>query len=363
MSQQLYIFGRPVSASNDNELGGPPDETRSPMATAYQRPQPPLNFGSDTLSFTDPRRYETKSQPQRTNEPNRLAFSDTSRGTRHESIPPVSQLLTPGSQPSIPPSPFSPQYTPELQRQSSLRSSHKDQTSERLPQIPGHPYQGMYQHSQPPAQVQDHGIVIQRRDNYQSSPPFHFDPKSHGQNQSPNVVPYAAYPPRDTQVPYAPQPQIARAVPLDVPQQYPHQQLAAVNTSNQTQQTYPMRTPGQYYQDILGNRPLSIDPGLGPERGESNSTNVIKPQPRVVSDALVPGEGPVWVYEDGTTCPKVVDGELVNANWGITKAGKPRKRLAMACTTCREKKIKCDPAEPKCVQCEKFGRECRFSTA
>ncbi|BDD58782.1 hypothetical protein MAP00_004033 [Monascus purpureus] len=53
----------------------------------------------------------------------------------------------------------------------------------------------------------------------------------------------------------------------------------------------------------------------------------------------------------------------VNANWGITKAGKPRKRLAQACLTCREKKIKCQPNLPRCDQCQKSGRDCRFENA
>jgi len=102
---------------------------------------------------------------------------------------------------------------------------------------------------------------------------------------------------------------------------------------------------------------------MASEQSPPTPSNSVKPQPRVVAERDVPGDGPSWVYEDGTTCKKVIDGEMVNAQWGVTKAGKPRKRLAIACTTCREKKIKCDPAEPKCVQCEKFGRECRFMTA
>lgn len=102
---------------------------------------------------------------------------------------------------------------------------------------------------------------------------------------------------------------------------------------------------------------------LDSEQGEQSSANNVKPLPRLVGEVDVPGEGPSWIYEDGTTCKKTIDGEPVNAQWGVTKAGKPRKRLAIACTTCREKKIKCDPAEPKCLQCEKFGRKCRFTTA
>jgi hypothetical protein len=82
-----------------------------------------------------------------------------------------------------------------------------------------------------------------------------------------------------------------------------------------------------------------------------------------VRQADVPGEGTCYFYDDGTHCKTVIDGEIVNAHWGVTKAGKPRKRLAIACITCREKKIKCDPDYPRCVQCEKFGRTCKFKNA
>ena len=85
--------------------------------------------------------------------------------------------------------------------------------------------------------------------------------------------------------------------------------------------------------------------------------------PRFVRQAEVAGEGLCYFYDDGTHCKAVIDGEVVNAHWGVTKAGKPRKRLAIACITCREKKIKCDPDFPRCVQCEKFGRVCKFKNA
>ncbi|KAI9749184.1 MAG: hypothetical protein M4579_006972 [Chaenotheca gracillima] len=85
--------------------------------------------------------------------------------------------------------------------------------------------------------------------------------------------------------------------------------------------------------------------------------------PRFVGERNVPGEGPCFFYDDGTHCKTIIDGEMVNAHWGVTKAGKPRKRLAVACLTCRDKKIKCDPDYPKCVQCEKFARICKFRNA
>jgi len=80
---------------------------------------------------------------------------------------------------------------------------------------------------------------------------------------------------------------------------------------------------------------------------------------RCVGQRDIPGEGLCYVYEDGTYCRAIIDGEPVNPSWGITKAGKPRKRLAQACLTCREKKIKCEPGYPKCHQCAKSQRACR----
>lgn len=104
--------------------------------------------------------------------------------------------------------------------------------------------------------------------------------------------------------------------------------------------------------------PVTTKDGLGPKIW--TGTQFL---PRFVRQAEVAGEGMCYFYDDGTHCKTHIDGEAVNAHWGVTKAGKPRKRLAIACITCREKKIKCDPDYPRCVQCEKFGRTCRFKNA
>lgn len=85
--------------------------------------------------------------------------------------------------------------------------------------------------------------------------------------------------------------------------------------------------------------------------------------PHVIDEQVIEGEGLCYLYSDGSYCPKTIDGEPVNASWGVTKAGKPRKRLAQACITCREKKIKCRPNLPKCDQSQKSGRSCRFMSA
>lgn len=118
--------------------------------------------------------------------------------------------------------------------------------------------------------------------------------------------------------------------------------------------TYPP-TPAS---TVSGDLPVLGKDGLGPKIW--TGTQFL---PRFVRQADVAGEGMCFFYDDGTHCKTVIDGELVNAHWGVTKAGKPRKRLAIACITCREKKIKCDPDYPRCVQCEKFGRVCKFKNA
>lgn len=94
-------------------------------------------------------------------------------------------------------------------------------------------------------------------------------------------------------------------------------------------------------------------------RRESKQPRIV----RLIGEGHIDRLGQCYIYSDGTHCPKWVKGELVNANWGLTKAGKPRKRLAQACVTCRDRKIKCHPAAPKCEQCQRSGKTCRFENA
>ncbi|OCL09486.1 hypothetical protein AOQ84DRAFT_431293 [Glonium stellatum] len=104
----------------------------------------------------------------------------------------------------------------------------------------------------------------------------------------------------------------------------------------------------------------SLDTPRAPARRRAESSQRAPARTsRCVGQRDISGEGLCYVYEDGSFCRVVIDGEPVNPSWGITKAGKPRKRLAQACLTCREKKIKCEPAIPKCHQCTKSQRVCR----
>ncbi|KAI9712369.1 MAG: hypothetical protein M1820_001582 [Bogoriella megaspora] len=104
--------------------------------------------------------------------------------------------------------------------------------------------------------------------------------------------------------------------------------------------------------------PATINSDFAPPPGP-RSVYDSRPPPQCIGKREVEGEGICWIFDDGTYYKTEVDGEPVNPQWGITKAGKARKRLAQACLTCREKKIKCEPGFPKCSQCEKTGKICK----
>lgn len=42
---------------------------------------------------------------------------------------------------------------------------------------------------------------------------------------------------------------------------------------------------------------------------------------RVIYEDNIPGKGLCYVYDDGTICPKEINGDAVNPEWGVTKAG------------------------------------------
>ena len=290
---------------------------------------------------------------------------ESSQKPPREQLPPLSSLFGSSQPPRPAPSPYS-ERSPVF----SAGSPHDG----RLPATPIHPdrpYEGSYFHRPPPArqplynsrpeQVERLGIPpppraaqvrlpeSPRYEHYASGSKSQAAPPVNNWAQQPSRADYF---PRDTSSSFR-----AHA---DHRQQPPthrietnQQQYREPNQSVPVTPTYPP-TPAS---TVSGDPTLSKD-GLGPKIW--TGTQFL---PRFVRQAEVPGEGMCYFYDDGTHCKTVIDGEIVNAHWGVTKAGKPRKRLAIACITCREKKIKCDPDYPRCVQCEKFGRICKFKNA
>ncbi|SCN81513.1 related to pathway-specific regulatory protein nit-4 [Fusarium fujikuroi] len=46
----------------------------------------------------------------------------------------------------------------------------------------------------------------------------------------------------------------------------------------------------------------------------------------------------------------------------VTVSGKPRQRSALACSTCRTKRVKCDGQRPSCSTCNTAGEVCEYTT-
>ncbi|KAL6722122.1 hypothetical protein ACLMJK_001228 [Lecanora helva] len=389
MSRGTYIgpFGRilPIPDDYDPERNKYPDnaldETRHNNMATYQLPPPErLQFGTDlTCGVTEPMRYNTISQSNSRHGSSHRLYVEPSRQSRHDQLPSVSQLLTPSTRSSVPsPPPRSPQQIPrpppeparEPPREPprTLSQSH-DPSSGQAARPPQHSNRQQYP-QQPPAmsQTQTASVVHPLSEEYHISPTTQNFPSQHTHNNSH----FHSYKPSFDSNSQQPYPTNFEQAGLP---RFPYQQHVSPTNDHtasifnpgaappQHIQTLKTPAPSQYLQNQMNPYHGVPDPQMVSEQSGQARSNVVKPQPRVIAERDIPGEGPSWVYEDGSTCKKVIDGEQVNAQWGVTKAGKPRKRLAIACTTCREKKIKCDPAEPKCVQCEKFGRECRFMTA
>ena len=244
----------------------------------------------------------------------RNTMGDLGRPQYMEQLPSVSQLLTPASQASVPASPFAQHRTLSTP---VLRPSYS------LPTHPtGHPLQPQLYHGHglpPISSYYAAGAGVQYQPSRSSSGPL--SPSSFEENS-------ARHP--------------ASALQADRGTLHYHQGHLP------THQNGPLAYSGANN---------NVPPHL------SRTQSVPHRVARVVDERIIPGEGVCYIYEDGSHCRKSIDGEGVNPEWGVTKAGKPRKRLAQACITCREKKIKCDPSYPKCVQCHKFSRECRFENA
>ncbi|RDW93068.1 Zn(II)2Cys6 transcription factor [Aspergillus mulundensis] len=325
MSSAYYIgpFGRmlPVADGPAEQEPDRPANLSVSGSHPYQLPPPrtsaPLQFGTDP--FLRPRnrgeRVDEEEGP-----------SGYSRNSRYqqpqpsEQLPSVSQLLTPAAQSSRSPSPYNPRafgiyLAPNDGRESPERLRYNG-TSTPRPQARA---AGLYENSK------THSDLITSPQSQNLPPISHISTHAGGNDVSRYLG----------------------------------------NNSNSFQPRQPAGFHG--YNEESNDRNTAAIPSSSPAESThlTATGKSAKPQVRlhVVDERYIEGEGLCYIYADGSHCPKIVDGMPVNANWGITKAGKPRKRLAQACLTCREKKIKCHPNLPKCDQCQKSGRECRFESA
>ncbi|MCJ1285421.1 hypothetical protein MMC26_004761 [Xylographa opegraphella] len=293
---------------------------------AHQPPLLPLpsrlDFASDpSPGFTDPHRYETISRSRRS----------TARSDTDAKLPSLNELLSPGPHVGLSASSF----------------PHRRGT--------GSPVEAGSAHSSPHSRAYSAPRFAPAENDFQL--PYPSASAAHSLHPTSTTT-------RETAQSYPP--------PIAPPPLYPHSTSRhhGARSSNPEFDRHawprPYPSPVHRHQWQRDDRPDArsaprLDTTAARQFGEAAMS--LKPARKVVGEKVMPGEGPCYVYEDGSHVQKFIDGEMVNAQWGVTKAGKPRKRLAIACMTCREKKIKCDPGEPKCVQCDKSGRECRFQTA
>ncbi|KAL4977099.1 hypothetical protein BDW66DRAFT_166034 [Aspergillus desertorum] len=322
MSSAYYIgpFGRmlPVTGGPAEQEPDRPANSSVPGSRPYQLPPPrtsaPLQFGTDP--FLRPR-Y----RGERIDEREEASGYSRSPGYQetNEQLPPVSQLLTPTALSSRSPSPYNPRAF-----EICLAPNDPGETSQRLRYN-----EASTHHTQAPSSI------------YESSK-AHPDVATSPQSQNlPPISHISTHAPGSNTPPYL------------------------SHNSFSPHPPYPPNFHG-YNEEPNGRNAVTIPPPSTANWTQRNPTGKsAKPQVRlhVVDERYIEGEGLCYIYADGSHCPKIIDGMPVNANWGITKAGKPRKRLAQACLTCREKKIKCHPNLPKCDQCQKSGRECRFESA
>ena len=290
---------------------------RTATMSAYQLPRPmpsKLQFGTDTtLGFTDPLKYKTM---------NSRKPGDPVLG-QGDSLPSINSMFkhdhSPNASSPLPPSNYdSPRRLPSGSPRRDILQEH-------------HSYNAR-QHADPHPQPTQHV-------------PSSHDVLYDSRYSRPNIAPYQNNPYRhleaETNLPAGP-PDNARA-------------------AYQTPMTTPLSTSYPRYHD--SNDYSTASPASLPTQNSQEFSRPPKPVKKPIREEHVPGEGMCYIYDDGSYVRKVIDGESVNAQWGVTKAGKPRKRLAVACLICREKKIKCEPGVDKCTQCQKSGRECIYHQA
>lgn len=302
-------FGR-MLPSRDDQLSEQPSERSANRSESgdnpYQLPPPRtpanLQFGSDPFLRY---RQGDNTEPGRGTAP---AESATQR-QQIEQLPSVRQLLTPSNDPSS-----SPSYS------------------------------------------QQFGVPAPNIDHREHSYPY----GHHDQSLSSQMIPVGAQDRSKSRSETLPQSQAGLPPLSQVAMHSPRDMNHHAATRSDAMTTSIQHNQLLFHGTSHHEKPLSSDLS-SPESGSRRKGSTVLPH--VVDERYIDGEGICYIYADGSYCPKAIEGIPVNANWGVTKAGKPRKRLAQACLTCREKKIKCQPNLPKCDQCQKSGRECRFESA
>ncbi|KAK2777787.1 hypothetical protein FQN53_002068 [Emmonsiellopsis sp. PD_33] len=289
-------FGRILPVPEDSSaLEDAQDDASLPKRlTNYHLPPPrkpvALQFGSDT-TLGPPESIDSSDSAM-----NRVPSQDN--GSRHQpqdTLPSVSQILTPASFPGTP----SPSYPYAGRGNSPLNSAGTHRS----------PIGETYDRTTQQAGYSNHGLVSDART---GSVPESID-TSYGHKQ------YTSYN-RDQLPPLS-------QVGLDPASlRAQHFREYARNSSDAPLARYHQ---GQlpYLRELSNSEissasnPSSFTGETSLRSGSPTGQNQLRVA-HVVDERVIEGEGLCYIYSDGSHCPKLIDGELVNSNWGITKAAR-----------------------------------------
>ncbi|KAM3420269.1 hypothetical protein BST61_g3556 [Cercospora zeina] len=105
--------------------------------------------------------------------------------------------------------------------------------------------------------------------------------------------------------------------------------------------------------------PYELPPGFFGTSDLAPATYVYQAASSYEGIAYIPGRGSCHMYKGGYSIPTHIFQDPLN----LTQSKILRKRLSVACVTCRKKKIKCEPGPDGCLQCKKGQRQCKIEPA
>ncbi|PPJ59494.1 hypothetical protein CBER1_10011 [Cercospora berteroae] len=105
--------------------------------------------------------------------------------------------------------------------------------------------------------------------------------------------------------------------------------------------------------------PYELPPGFFGTSELAPATYVYQAASSYEGIAYIPGQGSCHMYKGGYSIPTHIFQDPLN----LTQSKILRKRLSVACVTCRKKKIKCEPGPDGCLQCKKGQRQCKIEPA
>lgn len=304
----------------------PPYQARSDYAT-HTAPSPLPNRQPVEVAQPLEPRSNGHAPGVRTGESAPRHFESTSYRPPGQTLPGLREILPPTSNtsPQQPQSTWSQAPVPRYeQRPLELPTSHQSNTHST------HAYHSTSEPQRPYAAQSDRRLDL---------PILETQPVSRQPPQMPHAAPYASYTADGRE---------AVEVRYDRPRQT---SASSYMTAGAPSPYTPLPGDASAHRSSTASYDRSGNPPFTPTGAEASK--------KYLGIKDFPGEGTFHVYEGGYRIPTSVDGESVNPQWGLTKANKPRKRLALACLDCREKKIKCEPGASSCLQCEKAKRPCR----